>query len=998
MKNERNGIGAWLSRPEPRRRFVTFHVPGKARRAALVPLLAILVLCAGRVAAEGWGIIGRAISSTTGEPLAYANVALFRLASATDTLGAAVGGAISRPDGTFRIVAPAGRYRIVASYISYQTKVIGGIEVKDGAPVTLDIVLAPSTVKLETIQVKSTVLRDNEAAVLAKQKTSVAVSDGISQQQIARTPDNNAAEVVQRVTGLSLVSGKYVFVRGLGERYSATEVNGATIGTPEPNKRIVPLDLFASGLLDNIVVQKTYTPDQPGEFGGGVVNVQTRDFPGHRIWDFTIGSGYNANTTGRTFLGYDGGGTDYLGIDDGTRSMPDVVRKLAGRQKLTTRSAITHEGFSADTLALLGRSFSRVWTPASRRGRPAANFSGSYGDELSVLGRSLGFLTSVSYANSYQSSRSEENFYKSDGGVLEAETAYQARTSHAGTLWGAIGNAGYRLSDAGTFTLRTMYNRSTDDEVRYYEGDNHDTGKPLRNTRLDYVERGLFSGSAVSTWTFPSLHGLSTDLRYTYSHALRNEPDRREYTYERETDVIYDREDPVDTLDVWVLSKRSASLGLTRMFGRMVEEERGPEIHASLPFHQWSGLESKVKIGALYKNKDRNSSWRRFAFREPSFRSNAIRDSVMALDPERLMTDSLITGDSKGFIINELTKQDTDNYMAHQDVTAFYAMCDLPLGTKVRAVFGARVEKARIRVDSYDIFGQWPDSLLSHSRLDNTDLLPSVNLTVSPGAKTNLRLAYSSTLSRPDLRELSDFALTDFVSGYPEVGNPDLKRARIHNFDLRLENYPGGDELAAVSLFYKRLVDQRQGRVSRRHGVRVPLELEPDQLPSRQTGQLGQCDPGQVADPAGQVRDPDLGPAAARGAIPLRDQRRRALCDGSGPDRRRGALQRVRPPPGERRGLGAARHLRTTAQQPRLHADPRGGPGPGIGPPEALLREPPERRDPIRAEAEGDPGGGPGGIEGHPSEPHRAERLALLVDRRVNRGREPRAHQERTVA
>ncbi len=155
----------------------------------------------------------------------------------------------------------------------------------------------------------------------------------------------------------------------------------------------------------------------------------------------------------------------------------------------------------------------------------------------------------------------------------------------------------------------------------------------------------------------------------------------------------------------------------------------------------------------------------------------------------------------------ELTKQDTDSYRAHQNVTAEYLMADLPITSRLRFVGGARVERADMRVDAYDIFGQTPDSLLSHARLDNTDILPSLNLTYSLSGQMNLRFAYSSTVSRPDFRELSRQNVCRFVGGYPEVGNPKLKRSRIHNWDVRCETFPSLNELVAVSAFYKKLID-----------------------------------------------------------------------------------------------------------------------------------------------------------------------------------------------
>jgi outer membrane receptor protein involved in Fe transport len=307
----------------------------------------------------------------------------------------------------------------------------------------------------------------------------------------------------------------------------------------------------------------------------------------------------------------------------------------------------------------------------------------------------------------------------------------------------------------------------------------------------------------------------------SYSRADRDEPDRREYTYEQQTLVEYvtdpeDREVIVDTLtsQVWQLSTRTNSFMFTRMFGRMDEEERGPEAHLSVPFHQWAGLESRLKLGALHRNKDRDARWRRFYFGAPSSFAGASRDSILALGPEELMTDERIGGTNRDFRLGELTR-DRDCYRAHSTLTAGYLMVDLPVRRDLRTVFGARVETSRMEVESYDPFGATADTL-PRSTLDDTDLLPSINVTWNPREQMNVRAAYSATVSRPDFRELSAFAISDFVSGYERVGNPDLKRARIHNLDLRVESYPTGKELLAASLFYKKLIGStRSSRASR---------------------------------------------------------------------------------------------------------------------------------------------------------------------------------------
>lgn len=497
------------------------------------------------------------------------------------------------------------------------------------------------------------------------------------------TGDGNAAEVLHRVTGLSVVDDKYVFVRGLGERYSSTQVNGATLSSPEANKRVVPLDLFPSSLLDNVVVQKTQTPDQAGDFGGGVVNVSTCDFPGRRVLEFSLSSGMNSSTTGKDFQTYSGGGTDWLGFDDGTRDMPGLIMELAADSPVRLGGAFTPGGFSKEDIETMGESFNRVFEPETRSGRPGVNFSGAYGDEFRLFGRSLGFIASTSLNNSFKAYDFEERFFADENaeGGLETITDYRGHTSNFTTLWGSLLSASCRLAPAHTLRIESVYNRSSEDEVR-----------------------------------------------------------------------------------------------------------------------QWQDLESRIKFGLLSTDKDRDLTTRRFAFLPPQ----GNHELDLTLSPEELLTDENIGSGRSELRIDEIT-QGTDSYRASQNILARYAMLDVPLHRKLRLVTGVRWEDAEQNVVTISNFD--PEATPIESEVTTRDALPSANLTYAFHRDANFRLAYGKSLNRPDIRELSPQVWDDFQSQYAVTGNPDLERAQLHNYDLRLEYFPGLNELLAVSLFYKQLID-----------------------------------------------------------------------------------------------------------------------------------------------------------------------------------------------
>lgn len=773
---------------------MTSFGPLRARgsRAAVRPwfvgtLFLFLALGAAGVA-RAEKILGVLIAEDSGQALPFANIVLTRVDGAVET---PAGGTFTMEDGSYRLEAAPGSYKMLVSYIGYNTLNVAEIEVAAGKDLTLNLTLAPSAIKdvVEEVETTAKKIENSETYILQLQKKAPAVQDGISAAQISKTTDSNAAEALQRVTGLSVVDGQNVFVRGLGERYSQTTVNGASVGSPEPNKRVMPMDVFAAGLLDNIVVQKTYTPDKPGDFGGGVVDVTTRDFPGTRIWNFSVGSSANSNTTGEDFFTYAGGDWDFLGFDDGTRDIPSIVdenKKVAPGSRFGCENE-NFPGYCDSTMEHIGEAFSQDWTVKKKSTVLPSSLSASYGNEIFFRDQPLGFLGSFAYSRGYKTVEKEENNYRDFS--LSPVTLYEHTRSTASVLWGAIGSANYRLNDYNSIYLRAMYNRSAEDEFHLWEGENIDYGvDAIRQTRFKYVERGILTSSVRGKSLVMPLFGSTVEWKVGYSEATRDEPDRRQHTYEL----------PLGA-DAYVLSPRGD--GLERYFGSQEESTWDYEANATVPFSLGSGQEAKLKLGVLRSEREREFRFRRFAYQPGSG-----LDLTQA--PDDLLTPDNIGGwDTTKFRILESTLA-TDAYDATHEITAGYLMLDQPLGRKLRAILGARVEASDQQVSTYNRFE--PEASDSLGQIDETDVLPAVNLTYQLGENMNLRAAYARTLNRPDFREMSPFTYNDGgASSWARQGNIDLERALIDNYDLRWENYlgAGSAELLAASLFYKKMTD-----------------------------------------------------------------------------------------------------------------------------------------------------------------------------------------------
>jgi len=770
-------------------------------RAVRVALCAALIFLCARTPAQAQDsgaslekgkLIGKVVSSETGEALAFANIVLFQGKRGAEP-GKPAGGASTQADGSYRLVAPPGTYWMTVSYISFNPTHVEDVVVTAGGVAELNVSLVPEAVKLQEIQVTASAIKTSESALLANQKKSATVSDAVSSEQIKKTPDSDAAEVMQRVTGVSVVDDKFVFVRGLGERYSSAQVNGTTVGSPEPNKRILPLDMFAAGLLDNIVVQKTYTVDKPGDFGGGLVDITTRDFPGQKLWSLGFGSGYNGRTTGKSFSTYASANKKLLGLDlgfdDGSRDMPDLIEELA-QDKLVRTAGVAGEGFTAEEVQAMGRAFGNVWTPRVEDGSAPRSLSASFGDELRVAARPLGVIVSGSYSNSFQVKTGEKNAYQD--ATLAPLALYESTESSDEVLWGVTANSSYRLNKHNTLKLWSMYNRSAEDLVRFYEGYNEGTQSEIRGTRLQYVERGLFSGTAGMSHNIPALANATLDWEGSYSTAQRDEPDRREYVYEYVEPIEGETEE-----GHWEVSLGSGSSGLVRQFEKLNDWERGFKSDLAIPFTQWSGLESKLKLGGAWSGKDRESHRRLFRFR-----ARSSRDLDLTAPPESLLVAENI--EPRTFSLVEDTRS-TDNFSGEQRVSASYALVDVPLSRRLRVNTGVRIEHVNQDVVTYPLFAPDAPPIVASPRA--TDALPAVNLTYSLDARTNLRVAYSKTLNRPELSELSPQEYYDYIGEEVFRGNPEVTAAKLHNYDVRVERYPSSDELFAVSTFYKDLVD-----------------------------------------------------------------------------------------------------------------------------------------------------------------------------------------------
>src|SRR5262245_45181806 len=453
--------------------------------AALLASAALALPVSGHAAVTA-RIQGKVVASDTGEPIGYADLLLVP----ADTTMRKVGG-LANADGTFLLEAPPGVYALRVRAISYAGKRIEGVVLTEGRLVSLNTTLAPEAIQQQEIVVEAKAKTNTEASILAARRKAAAVGDAVSAEQMRRSPDKSAGDVLRRVTGLSVADGRYVFVRGLGERYSSTEVDGVRIASPEPNKRVVPMDLFPAALLDNSNVQKTYTADRAGEFGGGDVQVRTRDFPGARLWAFSISQSYSPGVTGKTRQTYASPDADRWGFGSSGRGIPGIVNEIAGDRPLAEGSGL---GFPASTLQQVEKEYDNVWTPAGSHTMPNGRYTVTYGDQAKLFGHPFGVVSAASFSRSFDYRSEIQREFKNANGDLQND--YQVERYSESAQLGANAALSYRLSPGHQVHARGFYTNSADDEVRTYEGpDTYGDLLYRRSTRLLYIQRAILSGT-----------------------------------------------------------------------------------------------------------------------------------------------------------------------------------------------------------------------------------------------------------------------------------------------------------------------------------------------------------------------------------------------------------------------------------------------------------------------------------------------------------------------
>lgn len=691
-------------------------------------------------------------------------------------------------DGRYVLQLPPGTHEITVSMDGYQTKTLTlELSGTGDRTVTADIGLTMAGFsETVTVTAKAVDAQTSSAeAQLMERKNAQVITDNMGSQEMKANGDSDAASAMSRVTGMSIVDNQYVFVRGLGERYSNTTLAGSTLPTTEPDKKVVPLDLFPTGLIDSVQVAKSYTPDKSAEFAGGLVQIVPLRFPSQPVVDLSYGLNFFSTATGKPIPLSPISGHDFWGFNAGARALPANFpdRKLV-RQGLYTPSI----GVSASEITELGRAFDNTWRPQLSNGAPGQNFGLVFGNRFDKLG----VIASISHSYKEQYVEEKRSFFSVGANhQLETISDYDLQYGSQKAQLGVVGNIAYQFTPNHRLAFENLYTHSGKDEGRFFEGANTDNVFWYRNSRLQFVEEGLMSNAIGGEHFFQSLTNSRIDWRANYARANRDEPDLREMLYQ--SALVTNADGTFGTTGTPVLADESQS-GF-RMFNELNDDTLDVAVNWSM-FHTGARA-TQFKFGVNYVDRRRDFQSRRFHFIPFTPKDNALSTAFLSQAPEQLYSGTNI---GNVFRLTEETRP-TDAYDGNQTTAAGYAMVDVGLANRSRLVAGARVERFDQIVNSFDPFGF--SEITTSSTNKNTDFFPSVNFVQSLRSDMNLRLSYSTTVNRPEFRELAEFEFTDIVGNYAVKGNANLKRALIRNLDARWELFNGARGVVAASTFYK---------------------------------------------------------------------------------------------------------------------------------------------------------------------------------------------------
>jgi outer membrane receptor for ferrienterochelin and colicin len=724
--------------------------------------LAIALLLAVPAFAQTGSIRGTVLDAKTNDPLIGATV---RIAGTTIGASADIEGFFELPK-----VNP-GTYTIEVSFISYKTQSIPGVQVQEGKVTEINTKLEEESTTLEEVRVVATRETNTEVSMISEIKAAQQIVSGISAQQIGRTLDRDAAQVVRRVPGITIVGDRFINIRGLNQRYNNVMLHNAFTPSMETDVKAFSFDIIPSSQIDRLLVFKSPAAELPGEFAGGIVKIFTKNIPNENSVEIDYNTAFRQGTTFGPINLPDGGPNYWTGFNNGYQNLPASFPS-------------TLQNLNNAQIEQAGKMLRNNWEPISQTAAPDQRFSLTGNFRMQAGNVRIGNITALTYSDTrtvFNVKRQE--FNTNVNGQEQVVYDYNDIRNSRNIRVGIIHNWAARFNENHSIEFKNLYNQNSTGIYVNRTGQNFEGNFSPSINSFDQVYRGIYTGQLTGQHQFTK--NTLVDWVAGYNSSYREQPDYRRYR----ADIV----DPATgRQELYVPVGSAVAFFLGRFSSRMDEYSvtGGLNLTQKIAIREDDFIE--LKAGAFYEDKNREFRARNLGFvRSLNTSPDILKGTITDLfQPQNI--------NSQGIRIDEQTNPN-DSYTAFNTLTAGYASANIPLGRKLNVIAGVRYEYNVQALQSSLLNGQPVDVEYPVGKA-----LPSVNLTYNFSEKSLLRLAYGTTVNRPEFRELAPFAFFDFDYNIVYGGNPNLQTATIYNYDLRYENYPTPAEVISVAAFYKR--------------------------------------------------------------------------------------------------------------------------------------------------------------------------------------------------
>jgi hypothetical protein len=692
-------------------------------------------------------------------------------------------GAAADAEGHFLIsnVKP-GTYKVKASYISYSPQVIENVKVESGKTTTVSFLISENTVTLNAVNITGVKKSNTEVSMINVTRMSPLISIAVSGQQILRSQDRDASEVIRRLPGTSIINDRFIVVRGLAQRYNTVWLNNTATPSSEADAKAFSFDVIPASMIENMVIVKSPSPELPADFSGGFVKITTVNIPEKNSFFISYGTAFAQGTTNEEFKKYQGNKTDWLGFGSSYRRLPSNMPSHLDLYEEATNPVIQNK------ISELGKELNKSWVPLKGNAMPDQRVSFGFNRRFNLGSQTLANITSLTYSNTNNYDEVESNNYsiydyKNDNSqyVDKFNDNQYTNSIKAGLLhnWSWYPANGQKIEFRNLFNQIGL-NRITERSGREFYND----GRYIRSTELRYMNRSIYSGQVAGEHSFGE-EKTKIDWVAGYSYSNKKEPDMRRYRYIRNAQ---------DTTQYYLVFSDNPDLSsVSQMWLNLNETVYSGSINFSHQF-TFSEFTPELRAGIYYEDKARDFSARNFGYAKASGESTL---SLTSLPVNEVFTNDNINL-TDGIKLTEITSP-SDSYTASNKLYSGYMALKVPFTKGISLYTGIRLEK---NIQTLSSFRQGT-TIPVHVVKDTLNIFPSANLAINLGSRNMLRAAYGLSINRPEFRELAPFYFVDFDLNAGIYGNPDIKQAYVHNFDLRFEHYPSQNETFNLGIFYK---------------------------------------------------------------------------------------------------------------------------------------------------------------------------------------------------